>query len=61
MAKRERSNLPLTALLATALAAAGCGREEKLIAPPGARPLLEGLSEHHMAITTSSPLAQRYF
>lgn len=27
----------------------------------GGRPLIEGLGEHHMAITTSSPLAQKYF
>jgi tetratricopeptide (TPR) repeat protein len=28
---------------------------------PGKRPLLDGLSEHHKAITTSSPLTQKYF
>ena len=43
------------------LFALSCGPEKKLEAPPGSRPLLDGLSEHHMAISTSSPLSQRYF
>jgi hypothetical protein len=45
-------------LAALALA---CGGEKKLEAPAGARPFLDGLSEHHMAITAASPVVQRYF
>jgi len=30
-------------------------------APEGRRPLLDGLGDHHRAVTTSSELAQRYF
>jgi len=54
-----RHRTVLCAILAAALVS--CKGEKKLEAPAGARPLLEGLSEHHMAITTSAPLAQRYF
>ena len=52
------SVLGLGAALLLALA---CGAQKKPEAPAGSRPLLEGLSEHHMEITTASPLAQQYF
>jgi len=59
-------------MVALALALAACGsqkREEAKPADPaaaaapaaGERPLIEGLSAHSMTITTSSPLAQKYF
>ncbi len=48
------------ALGSALLLALACG-EKKPEAPPGSRPLLEGLSDHHMEITTASPVAQRYF
>jgi hypothetical protein len=38
-----------------------CSRPESLDAPPGFRRFIDGLSNHHMPITTSSPLAQKYF
>jgi len=31
------------------------------VSPPDAPPLLDGLGAHHHAVTTTSPLAQRYF
>jgi hypothetical protein len=45
-----------------ALLALSCGGEKKIETPlPGSPPQLEGLSAHHMAISTGSPLAQEYF
>jgi len=66
MSQHRRTSIGVFAL---ALALVACGsqkREEaKSEAPPvpapGERPLLEGLSDYSMPITTSSPLAQRYF
>ncbi len=43
------------------LATLSCSREQSLDAPPGFRRFIDGLSDHHMAITTASPLAQKYF
>ncbi len=44
------------------LVAGGCRSAGKATTPPGATtPLFEGIGSHHRAVTTSSPLAQRYF
>ncbi len=58
----DRHRLVSVVALGSALVfALSCGAERKPEAPAGSRPLLDGLSEHHMEITTSSPVAQRYF
>ncbi|MFL5577598.1 MAG: tetratricopeptide repeat protein [Gemmatimonadaceae bacterium] len=53
------------AVPALVLAAPGAAQEHQHHAPPpragGAPALLEGLGSHHHAITTSGPLAQRWF
>jgi len=67
--KHQRAMSIGVALLALALAACGDQKREEVKreeakpdAPTaGDRPLLEGLSAHSMPITTSSPLAQKYF
>jgi tetratricopeptide (TPR) repeat protein len=38
-----------------------CAEREAEVAAAGGRPLIEGLGEHSMPITTRSPLAQKYF
>ncbi len=38
----------------------GCAAEKKEELPPGVKPLQDGLSQHHMAVT-ATPLAQKYF
>ncbi|MFI5315257.1 MAG: hypothetical protein ACHQ6T_06130 [Myxococcota bacterium] len=56
--KRHGTSL---ALALGALLSLSCGGEKKLEVPAGSRPLLEGLSQHHMPISAASPLVQRYF
>ena len=58
---RHYGSFPVTVLLVAAFALGACGRRESAEAPPGSRPFIEGLSDHHMAITAVSPLVQRYF
>jgi hypothetical protein len=51
----------IVALGSALVLALACAQEKKAEAPAGSPPQLEGLSDHHMAITTASPLAQKYF
>ena len=48
-------------LAAIALCTGACGGEQPAEVVPGGRPLIEGLGDYTMPITTRSPLAQKYF